>query len=194
MGLPYEPMVRSYLESGASIISFSGDKLLGGPQAGIICGKKALINKIHSNPMYRALRCDKLTYAILEGTLRSYYTASDIHSQNLTLALFSRKQEELEKLGLKILKKLPKKTVKNYGIDLIHTDVEAGSGSLPLERFPSVALVFSGKKASALAQLFRKSDPPIIGYISSKKYHIDLKAVPDDLIIILSDTIAKTLK
>ena len=194
LGLPHEPMVRTYLQSGASVISFSGDKLLGGPQSGIICGKKSLIQKIHNNPMYRALRCDKLTYAILEGTLRSYYTPSDIHSQNLTMALFSRKQEELEKLGMNILKKLPKKIVENYGIEVIPTDVEAGSGSLPLEKFPSTALVFSGKKASALAQVFRKSDPPILGYITGKQFHIDLKAIPDDMISVLTDTIVKTLK
>ena len=194
IGLPHEPMVRSYLEAGASVISFSGDKLLGGPQAGIICGKKTLIKKIHSNPMYRALRCDKLTYAILEGTLRSYYTASDVHSHNLTITLFSRKQEELEKLGIKILKKLPNKTIENYGIELIRTDVEAGSGSLPIEKFPSAALVFTDEKASALAQIFRKSDPPILGYITRKQYHIDLKAVPDDMINILADTITETLK
>ena len=194
LGLPHEPTVRTYLKSGASVLSFSGDKLLGGPQAGIICGKKSLIRKIYNNPMYRALRCDKLTYAILEGTLRSYYTASDIHSQNLTMALFSRKQEKLEKLGKKILKKLPKIIVENYGIEVIPTDVEAGSGSLPLEKFPSTALVFSGKKASALAQVFRKSDPPILGYITGKQFHIDLKAIPDDMISVLTDTIVKTLK
>ena len=194
LGLPHEPTVRTYLKSGASVLSFSGDKLLGGPQAGIICGKKSLIRKIYNNPMYRALRCDKLTYAILEGTLRSYYTASDIHSQNLTMALFSRKQEELEKLGKKILKKLPKKIVENYGIEIIPTDVEAGSGSLPLEKFPSAALVFTGKKASPLAQVFRNSDPPILGYITGKQFHIDLKAIPDDMISVLTNTIVKTLK
>ena len=144
--------------------------------------------------MYRALRCDKLTYAILEGTLRSYYTASDVHSQNLTNALFSRKQEELEKLGIKILKKLPNKTIENYGIELIRTDVEAGSGSLPIEKFPSAALVFAGGKASALAQIFRKSNPPILGYIKGKQFHIDLKALPKDMMSVLTDTIIKTLK
>ena len=168
--------------------------MLGGPQAGIICGKKSLIRKIHNNPLYRALRCDKLTYAILEGTLRSYYTSTDIHIQNLSMSLFSRKQEELEKMGKKLLKKLSNNTVKNYGIEIKHSNVEAGSGSLPLESFPSVALVFTKKKASEIAQIFRKSDPPILGYITRKQYHIDLKAVPDDMINILADTIIETLK
>ena len=194
LDLPYEPTVRTYIKSGASVISFSGDKLLGGPQAGIICGKKSLIQKIHNNPLYRALRCDKLTYAILEGTLRSYYTSTDIHSQNLSIALFSRKQEELEKMGKKILKKLSNNIVKNYGIEIKRTNVEAGSGSLPLESFPSAALVFTKNKASDIAQIFRKSDPPILGYITRKQYHIDLKAVPEDMINVLADTIAETLK
>ena len=82
MNLPVEPSVLSYVKSASGVFSFSGDKLLGGPQAGIICGKKTLINKMHKNPLYRALRCDKLTYALLEETLRTYFTPVAIHKEN----------------------------------------------------------------------------------------------------------------
>lgn len=193
--LPHEPVVKLYIKAGAAVVSFSGDKLLGGPQAGIICGKKILIHKIQKNPLYRAMRCDKLSYAILENSLRSYLTPTDIHSSNLSMSLFTRRAEELIKLAKKVIKNLPVNLVKNYGIEIKFTKVEAGSGSLPLERFPSVALIFNGDtKAQLLAQLFRNSDPAILGYISGSKFHIDLKAVPDDLMKLLTASIEKVLK
>ena len=179
LGLPHEPTVQSYLKSGASVVSFSGDKLLGGPQAGIICGKKTLIRKIHKNPLYRALRCDKFTYAILEATLRTYLTPIDIQKENLTMTLFNRSQAELLKIGKKIVKKLPRKIVDKFGIEVEQTEVEAGSGSLPLEKFPSAAFVFNGEmKASALSRKFRSAPNPVLGYISGNRFHIDLKAIP----------------
>jgi len=179
LGLPHEPTVQSYLKSGASVVSFSGDKLLGGPQAGIICGKKTLIRKIHKNPLYRALRCDKFTYAILEATLRTYLTPIDIQKENLTMTLFNRSQAELLKIGKKIVKKLPRKIVDKFGIEVEQPEVEAGSGSLPLEKFPSAAIVFKGEmKASELSRKFRSAPNPVLGYISGNRFHIDLKAIP----------------
>ena len=177
--LPHEPTVLSYLKSGASVVSFSGDKLLGGPQAGIICGKKTLIRKIHKNPLYRALRCDKFTYAILEATLRTYLTPIEIQKENLTMTLFNRSQAELLKIGKKIVKKLPMKIVDKFGIEVEQTKVEAGSGSLPLEKFPSAAIVFKGEmKVFELSRKFRFAPNPVLGYISGNRFHIDLKAIP----------------
>jgi len=179
LGLPHEPTIQSYLKSGASVVSFSGDKLLGGPQAGIICGKKTLIRKIHKNPLYRALRCDKFTYAILEATLRTYLTPIDIQKENLTMTLFNRSQAELLKIGKKIVKKLPRKIVDKFGIEVEQTEVEAGSGSLPLEKFTSAAFVFNGEmKASELSRKFRSAPNPVLGYISGNRFYIDLKAIP----------------
>ena len=177
--LPHEPTVNSYLKSGASIVSFSGDKLLGGPQAGIICGKKSLIKKIHKNPLYRALRCDKFTYAILEATLRTYLTSKDIQEENLAITLFKRPQNEIYKMGKRIVNKLSNDIVNTFKIELKETEVEAGSGSLPLEKLPSVALVFNDKmKASELSTKLRLASNPILGYITGNRFHIDLKAIP----------------
>ena len=179
LGLPHEPTVQSYLKSGASVVSFSGDKLLGGPQTGIICGKKTLIRKIHKNPLYRVLRSDKFTYTILEATLRTYLTPTDVQKENLTMTLFNRRQAELLKIGKKIVKKLPAKTVKKFGMEIKKTEVEAGSGSLPLEKFPSAAIVFKGDiKASELNSKFRSTPNPVLGYITGNRFHIDLKAIP----------------
>ncbi len=179
LGLPHEPTVQSYIKSGASVVSFSGDKLLGGPQVGIICGKKALVRKIHNNPLYRALRCDKFSYAILEATLRTYQTPEDIRKENLAISLFNRSQGELIIIGKKLLKNIPSKSVKKFGMEIKQTEVEAGSGSLPLEKFPSVAIVFKGEmKASELSRKFRSAPNPVLGYISGNRFHIDLKAIP----------------
>ena len=179
IGLPHEPTVQSYIRSGANVVSFSGDKLLGGPQVGIICGKKNLIRKVHNNPLYRALRCDKFSYAILEATLRTYQTSECIRKENLTISLFNRSQSELIKIGKKILKNLPPDFINKFGIEIKQTEVEAGSGSLPLEKIPSAAIVFKGEvKASELSRKFRSAPNPVLGYISVNRFHIDLKAIP----------------
>ena len=179
LNMPHESTVQSYIKSGAGVVSFSGDKLLGGPQAGILCGKKKLIQKIHKNPLYRALRSGKFTFAVLEAILRTYQTPTEIQDENLLLTLFKRSQEDLLEVGLKLINNIPSKLVKLYGIEAISTDVEAGSGSLPLEILPSVALQFNGKiKAMELSRQFRMADTPVIGYIKGNKFYIDLKAIP----------------
>jgi len=179
LNLPHEPTVQSYIQSGAGVVSFSGDKLLGGPQAGIICGKRNLIRKIHKNPLYRALRSDKFSYAILEATLRTYFTPTEIEDENLSLTLFNRSREDLIKIANKLVKKLPSKLVKQYKIEVKQTEVEAGSGSLPLEKLQSAALQFNGEvKASELSRKFRTVETPVLGYITKNKFYIDLKAIP----------------
>ena len=195
LGFPHEPTVLSYLKSGASVVSFSGDKLLGGPQAGIICGKKSLIKKIHRNPLYRALRCDKFSFAILEAILRTYLTSTKFHNENMSMELFNRSQKELINLGNKIIKRLSPALKEKYMIAVIPTDVEAGSGSLPLENFPSAAIVFKGGiKASELSRNFRMSENPVLGYITGNRFHIDLKAIPPTQEKRLLSTLVKILK
>ena len=177
--LPKEKILQKYIRMGIDIISFSGDKLLGGPQSGIICGKKTLINKIHSNSMYRALRCDKLTISLMEATLRTYINENTVNDKNLTFKLLVRSRKELEKIGKNILKTLNKKIIKQYNITLISSTVQAGSGSLPIENIESMALVFNSEnsKPSKISKLLRNSCIPTIGYIKGNKFYIDLKAI-----------------
>ena len=178
LNLPNEPTVLSYIKSATGVFSFSGDKLLGGPQAGIICGKKTLIQKIHQNPLYRVLRCDKFTYAILEQTLRTYVTSTSIHTDNLTMTLFQRGASKLRKIADKILKQLSSKIIKKYAVEIGTTEVEAGSGSLPLEKISSIALIIKdGMKPSELSLKLRMTSPPVLGYIHGNQFHIDLKAI-----------------
>jgi len=176
--LPHEPTVKSYVQSAKGVYSFSGDKLLGGPQAGIICGDNILIRKIHQNPLYRALRCDKLTFSILEEILRLQLTPDRIHKDNLTLELFRRGRNKLKNISESIINKLSPKIIKKYSIVSKQTEVEAGSGSLPLEKLPSIAIVIqSGMKPTELSKNFRMASTPILGYIHGKQFYIDLKAI-----------------
>ncbi len=176
--LPSEPVVRDVINSGAGVVTFSGDKLLGGPQAGLVCGKKTLISKLHKNPIYRALRCDKITLALLERTLRSYTDGSP-NSTNLTHKLLTTPRTVLRRRGQKLLASLPKTTVRKLGITVVDSMVEAGSGSLPVESIESIALRFNAKnvKPTELAKRFRTQDSRVVGYIKGNRFTIDLKAV-----------------
>ena len=193
--LPDEPNVFSYVKAANGIFTFSGDKLLGGPQAGIICGKKSFIRKIHQNPLYRAMRCDKIIISILEEVLRTYLKSDNIHENNLTIKLFKRKKIELEKIANALINKLPSKIINKYNLCIKETAVEAGSGSLPLEKLPSIAIVVkSGMKMNDLSKKFRMASIPILGYIKENQFHIDLKSIPDYQEELLLQSIREVLK
>ena len=196
LGLPSEPLVKDILKQGAGLVSFSGDKLLGGPQAGIICGKKTLVQKIHKNPLYRSLRCDKFIIALLEESLRGYYTPEKISRSNIALTLFKRSRKELMQSGEKIITSLKNKLVKEWGIKVVASEVEAGSGSMPTEKIPSAAIEFTTPPVSPsrLAQKFRNSKLPVIGYIHGNRFRIDLKAVLDSQFNTLAKIIQTIIK
>ena len=183
-GLPRENLVQDYIKMGVDIVSFSGDKLIGGPQSGILCGKKRLINKIFSNSMYRALRCDKIIISMLESTLRTYRSDNKIKNDNLTFSLLTRDRKKMYHMGKKILDALDKKTIKKYNIKLINSKVQAGSGSLPIQDIESVAMRMNCSSITSrkISLQFRKTIIPIIGYIKGKTFFIDLKAIPQNQI------------
>ncbi len=193
-GLPAEPMVEEAVHAGAGLVTFSGDKLLGGPQAGIICGKKSLISRLHKNPMYRALRCDKLTLAILERTLRGYSEKSP-GKNNLAYRLLTTSRETLRKRGEKVLSLIPSKAVAKLHITLADTTVEAGSGSLPVQSIESAALRFRPEKMkpTELARRFRTQEPPVVGYIKGNSFTIDLKAIQSSQIKDLAAAIGEVM-
>ena len=194
--MPSRATVSSYLKAGVHAVCFSGDKLLGGPQAGIICGKKSLLKKMHQNGLYRALRCDKLTFAILEKVLRTYSSPKDITTNNLAVQLLSRDRSDLVKMGKSILAKVEKSHIEKHQIKLVESKVEAGSGSLPTEKIPSMAITFSSSslKPAELSALFRMSSLPILGYIHANEFRIDLKAIPSDLTQVCIETFNEVLR
>lgn len=190
LGLPAEVPVQDIIKSGVALATFSGDKLLGGPQAGIIAGKKRFTKQITANPLYRAMRCDKMTLALLESILRSYRKHT-VASSNLALSLLTASRDTLAKSAQTILRRIDPKITSALGISIIESEVEAGSGSLPVEKIPSIALKFKPAhiRPTELAKAFRLGDPPVVGYIDKQTFYIDLKAVLPDQIILLSKTI-----
>lgn len=177
-GIPKDILVQDVIKSGVGLVTFSGDKLLGGPQAGLIVGKKTLVNRLKKNPIARAVRCDKWSLAFLEESLRSF--GDDGPSKdNLTISLMTASRKTLAKRGETILSHLPKKILDQLGITLVESEVEAGSGSLPEEKLESMAFRFKpkGSSASKLAAQFRTGETPVVGYIHGNKFYFDLKAV-----------------
>ena len=188
--LPEEIPVQDVVKSGAVVVTFSGDKLLGGPQAGIIVGKNRLLKRMELNPIYRTIRCGKFTIALMEETLRTY-RSEEVTKDNLTLSLLSTKRVMLKKRGRKIIQSISTKRKSRLGIALIESTVEAGSGSLPACEIESMALRFYPKnqKISELAYRFRTGKTPVVGYISGNRFFIDLKTILPNQVAPLIDVI-----
>ena len=136
LGLPREPLVAERVAMGADVVTFSGDKILGGPQAGLVAGGKCWIERMNQNPLKRALRCDKLTLAALEATLRSYVQSPDLLREIPTLRAFSRPLDEIEECGRKVLPLLQERLGPDYELELVDSTCQIGSGALPTEEIP----------------------------------------------------------
>ena len=177
-GIPTEIPIIDVVRKGPDIILFSGDKMLGGPQSGIILGSKNIIDLIKSNTLYRTMRCDKITIVLLDQIIRSY-RIHGFSKLNLTLSLLTSTRGKLKNTAEDIIKKLPSKKIKTLGISIEDSLVEAGSGSLPEKNIESITLKFKSTSFSAnkLSLLFREGDIPVIGYIHKNSFFIDLKAV-----------------
>tara|TARA_A100001011_G_C14287029_1_gene834303 strand:- start:1201 stop:2415 length:1215 start_codon:yes stop_codon:yes gene_type:complete len=178
LGLANEIPIRMIMRDKPDILTFSGDKLIGGPQSGIIIGKEKLINAMQKNSLYRVLRCDKITIGLLEEILRSY-RSNYFTKSNLSLRMLTTKRSTLINRGKKVINGLTKKKIKDFSISLENSKVEAGSGSLPENLIESMALSFSHKNIPPheLARKFRTGRIPVVGYIKSNKFFIDLKAI-----------------
>ena len=189
-GIPAEIPIKDIVKKGPEIILFSGDKMLGGPQSGIILSSKKIIEKIKSNSIYRTVRCDKITIALLDQIIRSY-KKHGFSNLNLSLSLLTRTRENLKKIANDIIKEIPSKKLMMLGVSIEDSLVEAGSGSLPQKNIESIALKFNPSSLSAnkLSLLFREGDIPVIGYIHKNSFFIDLKAVLPSQILYLIKTI-----
>jgi L-seryl-tRNA(Ser) seleniumtransferase len=185
-GLPKEPIVAERIQAGADVVTFSGDKILGGPQAGLMVGKKDLIGKVSKNHLQRALRCGKLTLAALEATLRRYRQSPNIVDEIPTLRAFTRPVEEIRAMGQALLPKLETAIGKDFHLSLQDSTAQIGSGALPTEELPTVVITISHAKisANAIATRFRQAHPPIIGRVKEDCFLLDLRTIfnPGDLI------------
>lgn len=192
-GFPKEPTVQQIVGAGVDVITFSGDKLLGGPQAGIIVGKKDVIAAIKKNPLNRALRIDKFTLSSLESVLREYYDLNQALQNIPTLSMLTIAEEELKKRAVKIQRRLKKKIGAECRIKLIPTISRVGGGALPDVGLNSwaVELVPSRMKLSVFENGLRQLPIPVIGRIEDDRFFLDVRTVQDqevtDLVAVLTD-------
>ena len=183
-GLPYEVMVRETVESGADIVTFSGDKLLGGPQAGIIVGKKDLIAKIKKNPLKRALRVGKLTLAALEPTLRLYLHPEKLAERLTTLRLFTRPATDMAQQAQALQAAVQAAVGAAYVVEPAAMSSQIGSGALPVESLPSHGLTIrpaerkhAGRLLQQLEAALRQLPRPVIGRLRDDALWLDLRCL-----------------
>ncbi|BFU60859.1 MULTISPECIES: L-seryl-tRNA(Sec) selenium transferase [Rodentibacter] len=181
-GLPKEPTVQEKVAQGVDLVSFSGDKLLGGVQAGIIVGKKEWIARLQTHPLKRALRCDKAILAGLEATLRLYLNPEKLPERLPTLHLLTQSVEELEEKAERLKVRLEMRLNSQFDIQIEKSFAQIGSGSQPMERIPSIAVTLSEKtneKLTALCVRLKLLSRPIIGRMEGGKLWLDLRSLAD---------------
>jgi len=178
-GIHGQAVVANSIKSGVDIVTFSGDKLLGGPQAGIIVGKKEYIAKMKSHPLARAMRMDKLCFAALEATLRLYQTPETAIKKIPMLSMLCAKPGALHEKAKKLLKTLGGK--KNKQVSIISETSKTGGGAMPGEDFATAAVAITSHiSAQALEQHFRLGPIPIIGRISQNKFILDVRTINEE--------------
>ncbi len=184
-GLPKEPMPQEALAAGASLVSFSGDKLPGGPQAGIIVGKKALIAALQKHPLKRALRADKMTLAALDATLRLYLHPEKLAQRLPTLRLLTRQADDISAQAQRLRPALDARYGDEFLVEVMPCLSQIGSGSLPVDRLPGAALTFTprdgrGSRLEALAARWRRLPVPVIGRVGEGRLWLDLRCLEDE--------------
>jgi len=188
-GLRKEPTVQETVKTGIDVVTFSGDKLLGGPQAGIIVGKKKIIDRIKSNQLNRALRIDKFTLAALETVLRFYYDHESAVANIPTLAMLTAPPEVMEERAKKLAGKIKKNLAEKCSVTVLTTGSRVGGGAMPEEDLESRAVVLEpyDRSVNRLEKDLRTNILPIIGRIEEDRYLLDMRTVADDEIPLIAN-------
>ena len=194
-GLPGEPTVRSVVAAGADVVTFSGDKVLGGPQAGIIVGAKAIIEKIKRNPLNRALRIDKMTLAALEATLRLYLDEQLARKRIPTVAMITAAPDELKRRASRLASRLRKTCGDKAEIRLVRGESRVGGGSFPENALPTtlVRVVPTGCTPECLKQRLLETVPPLIGRLEDHAFLLDPRTLADEELPMAANVIAAAL-
>jgi L-seryl-tRNA(Ser) seleniumtransferase len=190
-GLGKEPTVMDVIKAGVDVVTFSGDKLLGGPQAGIILGKKQIIDRVKQNPLNRALRIDKFTLAALEVVLRLYFDENEAKAQIPTLRMLTAPIQTIEKKAKRLERRIKKKLDSFCDVAIMQTEGRVGGGALPEDPIKSWAVSLNPCEISVdkLEEILRKAPVPVIGRIENDTFLLDMRTVADDEIAQLADTL-----
>ncbi len=190
-GLPAEPTPGQMLTAGCDMVTFSGDKLLGGPQAGLIVGNKELIECIRKHPMKRALRLSKLPLAALEATLRLYLRPERLVQDLPTLRLLTRPLAAIEATALAVQPVLQAQLAPNFTVEVAALQGQIGSGSLPVERLPSSGVAIApvgrqgvGRALEQLCEALRALPVPVIGRIHEDRLLLDLRCLEEPTVFL----------
>ncbi len=188
-GLPREPTVAETLAAGADLVTFSGDKLLGGPQAGIIAGRADLVQSIKRNPMKRALRVDKLTLAALGAVLRLYGDPDRLPERLPALRLLTRAGDVIAEQAARVAPLLATALGEQATLDIVACRSQIGSGALPVDLLPSWSLKLTprasgGRAVEKLARAFRALPRPVVGRIADRALLFDLRCLDDEAVFI----------
>ena len=187
LGLAHEPTVAEAIADGAGLVTFSGDKLLGGPQAGFIVGRKDLVAAVNKNPMKRALRLDKMRIAALEATLKLYRDPDRLAQHLPTFRLLSLPSAEIEARARRMLRTVQASVGSAFSVEIVACQSQIGSGALPLVTLPSAGLAIrpsaargAGRLLKHLADALRRLTVPVIGRIEDQALVLDLRCLEDE--------------
>ncbi|MCA9729355.1 MAG: L-seryl-tRNA(Sec) selenium transferase [Candidatus Eisenbacteria bacterium] len=188
-----EPRVQDSLRAGADLVAFSGDKLLGGPQAGILVGRQTIVDRLGKHPLARVLRLDKAALAVLESTLEAYLDPATVRSRIPLLGLLARAPEDLRQRAESLATRMRERCGDAVTIEIVETRAEVGGGSLPGLQLPSWAVSLAAPESvDRIARSFRAADPAVVGRIERDRFLLDMRTVLDgeeDAIIGVSATV-----
>lgn len=177
-GFPHEPTVPEVVASGVDLVSFSGDKLLGGPQAGILVGRAELMERLARNPLNRALRIDKFTVAALEATLYAYEAGTALETIP-TLRMLTEPVASIRRRARRIVARLPAETEERLGAQIVESRSQVGGGALPTVELPTAAIALGSpaRSAEALDDALRSGRPPVLGRLLDGRLLLDCRTV-----------------
>lgn len=194
-GFVKEPTVQEVVQAGVDVVTFSGDKLLGGPQAGLILGKQKIIDQIKKNQLTRALRIDKFTLAALETVLRLYFDEQNALETIPTLRMLTMPLADIDRRAKRLCRRLQKVEAGNCSITLISTGSRVGGGALPEQNLPSRAVALQPLKITVneLEERLRRGYLPVIGRIEDDRFLMDMRTILDHQVVPLAGQITKAL-